>query len=191
MTDPTQPASINLNVGGGYKRYPNFVNLDSDPLTKPEYLIDAGTDTWPIPDNSVKAVKCYHVMEHIEGVGYFKFMQELYRVCADGALIEVQVPHHRSETQYGDPSHVRFVTLESLRQFSKKRNLWHTEHWKSSSGFGIKLDVDFEIVSYDLLVNARWEERFKSMSQDEIMEVSCNFNNVYDELHVVLQVVKA
>lgn len=180
---------MKINLGGGYKRYDGFHNVDIDPLTKPDILVDLETGNIPIPDNSVDEVRAYHVLEHI-GEGFFKLMQELYRICSDGAIIDIQVPHHRSETQYGDPSHVRFVTIESLRQFSKKRNVWHVNQWNSSSGFGTKLNVDFELVEYDMIVNNRWLERFKTMTEDEIMEVSSNFNNVYDELHCKLQVVK-
>ena len=180
---------MKLNIGGGYKRYPGYLNVDIDPLTNPDIQVDLETGKIPVPDSSVSDVKLYHILEHI-GEGFFDFMKELYRICEDGAIVDIQVPHHRSETQYGDPSHVRFITLDALRQFSKKYNEWHVKQWQSSSGFGVKLNVDFEIVEYDLIVNQRWVERFKTMTQEEIMEVSANFNCVYDELHVKLQVVK-
>lgn len=178
-----------LNLGSGYKTYPGFLNADIDPLTKPDILIDIETGNFPLEDNSVDEVKAYHILEHV-GEGFFHLMQELYRICADGAIIDIQVPHHRSEVFYGDPSHVRFITTEVLRQFSKKRNVWHIEQWKSSSGFGLKYDVDFELIEFEFQVNSRWKPRFAKMSQEEIEEVSANLNNVYDELHCKLQVIK-
>lgn len=188
MTTPALPL-IKLNIGGGYKRYPGFLNADIDPLTTPDLLVNLETGAFPLPDNSVSEVRAYHVLEHI-GEGFFKLMQELYRVCVDGAIIDIQVPHHRSEVFFGDPSHVRFITTESLRQFSKKRNEWHIKQWNSSSGFGLKCDVDLELIEYSFVVNSRWQPRFETMSQEEIEEVSSNFNNVYDELHCKLQVTK-
>lgn len=178
-----------INLGSGYTKYPDFLNADIDPLTNPDILINFETGVFPLEDNTVDEIKAYHVLEHI-GEGFFKLMQEMYRVCKDGAIIDIQVPHHRSEVMFGDPSHVRFITTESLRQFSKTRNEWHIKQWNSSSGFGIKCDVDFELIEYDFVINSRWKERFKTMSQDEIMEVSSNFNNVYDEMHCKLLVVK-
>lgn len=180
---------MKLNIGSGYKKYPGFLNVDNDPLTEPDILVDIETGIFPIQDNSVSEIRAYHILEHI-GEGFFKLMQELYRISENGAIIDIQVPHHRSETQYGDPSHVRFITIEVLRQFSKKYNDWHIKQWKSSSGFGNKLNIDFEIIDYDLKPNMRWVERFKKMSQEEIMEVSANFNNVYDEFWCKLQVIK-
>lgn len=180
---------MKLNIGGGYKKYEGFHNIDNDPLTEPDFLLDMETDIFPIEDSTVTEVKAYHILEHL-GTGFFHVMKELYRVCKDGAIIDIQVPHHRSEVFYGDPTHVRFITTEMLRQFSKKRNYWHMKQWNSSSGFGIKCDVDFELVDYEFIVSERWRERFKSMSEEEIMEVSSNYNNVYDEVHCKLQVIK-
>jgi predicted SAM-dependent methyltransferase len=180
---------MKINLGGGYKRYPDFTNVDIDPLTKPDILIDLETGNFPIEDNIVDEVRAYHVLEHV-GEGFYHLMQELYRICKDGAIIDIQVPHHRSEVQYGDPSHVRFVTTEMMRQFSKSRNKWHISQWNSSSGFGLKCDVDFELIEYDFIVSSRWKPRFATMSPEEIQEVSANFNNVYDETWMKLQVIK-
>ena len=180
---------MKLNIGGGYKRYDGFLNVDDDPLTKPDFLMNLETDVFPIQDGVVTEIKAYHILEHI-GSGFFHLMKEMYRVCADGAIIDIQVPHHRSEVFYGDPSHVRFISTEILRQFSKKRNLWHMKQWNSSSGFGIKCDVDFELIDFEFIVSERWKSRFETMTEEEILEVSSNYNNVYDELHCKLQVIK-
>lgn len=180
---------MKINIGGGYKRYDGFLNVDSDSLTKPDFLMNLETDAFPVDNDSVSEVKAYHILEHI-GEGFFHLMKELYRICEDGAIIDIQVPHHRSEVFYGDPTHVRFITTESLRQFSKKRNIWHMKQWNSSSGFGIKCDVDFELIDYEFIISERWRKRFESMTEEEIYEVSSNYNNVYDELHCKLQVIK-
>lgn len=181
--------SIKLNIGGGYRRYDGFLNVDADPLTQPDFLMNLETDRFPLQESDVSEVKAYHILEHI-GPGYFHLMKQLYRVCEPGAIIDIQVPHHRSELFYGDPSHVRPITIENLREFSKDRNEWHIKQWNSSSGFGLKYDVNFQIVEYDFIPSDRWKTRFQSMSMEDIQEVSLNFNNVYDETHIKLQVVK-
>lgn len=180
---------MKLNIGSGFQRYEGFVNVDANPLTQPDIVLDLESGIFPFRDSLVSEVKAHHVLEHL-GAGFFHFMKELYRVCEDGAIIDIQVPHHRSEVFYGDPTHVRFITTEVLRQFSKKRNEWHVRQWASSSGFGTVCDVDFEIIEYNFVINGRWKARFATMTPEEIFDVSSNFNNVYDELHCKLQVVK-
>lgn len=180
---------MKINIGGGYKRFDGFLNVDLDPKTNPDFLMEMGKDRFPLQDSVVDEVKAHHILEHI-GDGFFFLMQELYRVCQNGAIIDIRVPHHRHEIFYGDASHVRPITVEMLRQFSKKYNEYHIEQFNSSSGFGIRLDVDFEIVSFDFIPDDIWKARFPKMSQEEIIEVSRNFNNVYGETWIKLVVVK-
>lgn len=180
---------LKLNIGGGYKLYDGFENVDMDPMTIPKYVLNLETDIFPLEDNSVSEVKAYHILEHI-GAGFFHLMKELYRICEHEAIIDIQVPHHRSEVFYGDLSHVRQITVDNIRQLSKKYNKWHINQWGSSSGFGLKLDVDFEIIEFDFVVDDFWKPRFKEMLPEQIAEVSRNFNNVYSETHFKLMVIK-
>lgn len=180
---------LKINIGGGYKRYEGFLNLDHDPMSNPDHIVDLEHDKLPFEDSTVEEVKAYHILEHI-GDGFFHLMKELYRVCCDQAVIDIQVPHHRSEVWYGDPTHVRFITVDNLRLFDKKYNDWHIIQWNSSSGFGNKLNVDFEIFDYSFIPNEDWKMRFREMTQEQIIEVSKNFNNVYYETHIKLMVRK-
>jgi predicted SAM-dependent methyltransferase len=180
---------LKINIGGGYKRYEGFLNLDHDPMSSPDYIVDLEHDKLPFEDSTIDEVKAYHILEHI-GDGFFHLLQELYRVCCDQAIIDIQVPHHRSEVWYGDPTHVRFITVDNMRLFDKKYNDWHIIQWNSSSGFGNKLNVDFEIFEYNFIPNEDWKMRFKEMTQEQVMEVSKNFNNVYYETHIKLMVRK-
>lgn len=180
---------MRINIGGGYKRYEGFLNCDMDPLTKPDFLMELGLDAFPIDDSTVDEVNAFHILEHI-GPNFFTLMQELYRVCANGAIINIAVPHHRHEIFFGDASHVRPVTVEMMRQFSKKYNEYHIEQFNSSSGFGLRCNVDFEIIEYSFKPDDIWAARFQKMSQEEIEEVSRNFNNVYGETAIKLVVIK-
>ena len=180
---------MKINIGGGLKRYEGFLNCDMDPLTKPDFLMRLGVDRFPLDDNSVSEVRAYHILEHI-GPEFFDLMKELYRVCESGAVVDIAVPHHRHEIFYGDASHVRPITVEMLRQFSKKYNRYHIDQFNSSSGFGLRCDVDFEIIEYSFKPDDVWVPRFAKMSQEEIDEVSRSFNNVYGETFIKLVVVK-
>lgn len=180
---------MKINIGGGYKRYDGFLNVDMDPLTKPDFIVNLESDTFPIDDSTVNEVKAYHILEHI-GPGFFHLIQELYRICENGAIIDIQVPHHRHEIFFGDASHIRPITVEMMRQFSKNYNEYHIEQFNSSSGFGLRLGVDFEIIDFYFKPDDIWAKRFESMTAEEIEDVSRNFNNVYIETFIKLVVVK-
>ena len=180
---------MKINLGSGYKRYPEFLNVDHDPLTNPDFLADLEDLHLPIDDNTVEYVIAHHVLEHI-GQGFFPLMKELYRICKHGAIIDISVPHHRSEIFYSDPTHVRPITLESMKLFSKKYNLEHIQLYNSSSGFGLKCDVDFEIVDYKFHPYPKWEQRFKSMTNEQIDDIVMDYNNVFHETLIIMKVIK-
>jgi len=71
-------------------------------------------------------------------------------------------------------------------------SIWiqHINQFNSSSGFGLKLNVDFEVMKYRNIPRPVWEERFKTMTETDIQMVSDNFNNVYIETHMIMRVIK-
>jgi hypothetical protein len=46
------------------------------------------------------------------------------------------------------------------------------------------------MVDFKLNPHPKWEERFKNMTNEEIEEVSANFNNVYIETMMIMRVKK-
>jgi hypothetical protein len=179
-----------INIGGGLKRYPSFVNLDMDPLCNPDYLCNISKDELPFEDNSVDEVYAFHILEHIGGDGFFHLIKELYRVCDDGAIIHVEVPHHRHDEMYGDPTHCRMFTVDTFRLFSKKYNQWHIDHFGSSTGFGMKCNVDFEVIEYDHIFDPDFIPLLQQM-EDKQRELFIKSSwNVIKYLQVKLQVIK-
>lgn len=180
---------MKLNLGSGYKRYPDVLNVDHDPLTQPDFLVDLENLSLPIEDSSVEYIIAHHVLEHI-GAGFFDLMKEIYRICKRDAILEIKVPHHRSEIFYSDPTHIRPITIDSLKLFSKKYNEEHIRLYNSSSGFGLKYDVDFEIIDFRYHPYPKWKERFNYMTNEQIDEVVMDYNNVFYEVDIIMKVVK-
>lgn len=180
---------MNINLGSGYKKIDGYLNVDHDPLVNADFTVDFEYDPLPFPDNSIENIIAHHVLEHI-GENFLNLMKEIYRVCKPDAMLDIKFPHYRSDIQHMDPTHKRTLTVDQFLLFSKKYNQWHIEQFGSSSGFGLKLDVDFEVIRYKNNATPKWEERFKTMTEEQIQEVSENFNNVYFETHIIMQVKK-
>lgn len=180
---------MKINIGAGLKRFDDFVNIDSDILTNPDYIVNIETENLPFEDNTVEEVIAHHILEHL-GEGYFHVLQEIYRVCKHTAIVNIVVPHHRNELWYSDPTHKRFITVDSMRHFSKKWNDWCVRNFHSSSGFGNRLAINLEMIDFEFIPSELWAPRLKQMSKEEIAEVSSNFNNVYFETHMKLMVLK-
>jgi len=180
---------LKLNLGGGYKEYDNYINIDIDPNCKPDYVIDLERDILPFKENTVSEVRAYHILEHL-GNGFFHCLQELYRVCEHGAIIDIQVPHHFHEVFINDPTHKRPITVEGMRLFSKKYNALEIERGGSSSCLGIRFNVDFEIVQYNFIPDLFYKDILASNSFEQNVRLTRECVNVVIETHMKLVVVK-
>jgi ubiquinone/menaquinone biosynthesis C-methylase UbiE len=180
---------MKINIGAGYKRYPDYINLDSDKNCKPDYIVNLELDKLPLKDNSVTHVIAHHILEHI-GEGYFHLLKELYRVCEHGAIIDIRVPHHNHEVFHNDPTHRRPITVEGIRLFSKKVNQYEIETNGTSSTLGLMFDVDFEIVSFDYVYDPFYHKIMQTNTHEQNERLFREAVNTTLETHIVLTVVK-
>lgn len=153
---------LRVNLGSGYKRIEGFVNVDDDVLVEPDYLVDIEAAILPFEDNSVSEVRAHHILEHI-GQGFIPLMQEIYRVCKHGAILDIVVPHHFHDNYYSDPTHKRPITVGGMFMFCQKTNKEHIEAYGSSSGMGLKYNVNFEMEWYDFEYDAFYAEMVARM----------------------------
>jgi SAM-dependent methyltransferase len=167
---------MKLNLGCGSSRKDGYVNVDREAVLAPDLVVDLESFPWPWPDDSVDEVLMHHVLEHLgrDTATYFGIMRELYRVCRHDARLRIVVPHPRHDLFLNDPTHVRPVTPESLQ-------------------LALFLDVDFEVVSANILPSEPWRSRYarREIDAKALAEAARQFNNVIEETTIVLRAVKA
>jgi len=181
---------MKINIGSGFvNKNSDYINIDYDPNTNPDYLINLEKDILPFDNNTVDAVIAHHILEHL-GEGYFHCLQELYRVCKHGAIIDIIVPHPRHDTFIADPTHRRAITVLGLQLFSKKANKLSRDQKFSSSCLGEYYNIDFEILTYKYIPDFEQINILKNMSQFDLESYSIQHNNIISEIHITLVTVK-
>ena len=186
---------MRLNLGCGHNKIAGWVNVDHSAGCEPDMVLDLESFPWPWPDDSVDEVALHHVLEHLGATTakYFGVIRELWRVCRDGALVRITVPHPRHDDFLGDPSHVRPITVPGLQLFSRKAN----EQWiamrAANTPLAIQLGVDFEIVQVESVLEQPWAAQMESgrISNEEIVQDVARYNNVVKEQRIVLKAIKA
>jgi hypothetical protein len=119
-------------------------------------------------------------------------MQELYRVCRNGALVKVVVPHPRSDLFLADPTHVRAITPLMLELFSRRRN----QEWRQMGGantpLALQCGVDFEIVSSVMILEEPYLSLHRSgrITTEQLQEMERTQNNIVSQIEIVLKAVK-
>src|SRR3989344_4053316 len=127
MQSTSQP--LKLNLGCGFNKYEGYVNVDSEPECKPDTVWDFEKTPWPWEDSSVEEIKLEHVLEHLGQTteAYLNIWKEMWRVCKNGALLDITVPHWNHENFHHDPTHVRAVTPVGVAMFDQLRNIRDAE----------------------------------------------------------------
>lgn len=110
-----------LNLGAG-----NKLIKGSIPLDYPAW--DANFMPIPYEDNSVDMIHAYHLLEHVQNIGFL--MMEIQRVLKPGAHINIVVPYYTSHMQASDIFHCNVFTE---RTFEKMFNYGYYEKDKIPS----------------------------------------------------------
>jgi hypothetical protein len=138
---------MKFNMGCGHTKLPGWINVDAHAACEPDVAWDLEQTPWPWPDSCAEQVLFHHSLEHMGGTPplFLALMQELYRICAPGAVIEIVAPHPRHDDFLNDPTHVRALTPAMLVLFDREMN----DRWKQSGASNTPLahytGVDFKL----------------------------------------------
>ncbi len=183
---------LKLNLGSGKNPKAGFVNVDK--YGTPDILHDLEVFPWPWEDNSVEEIEMNHVLEHLGQLTetYLNIIKELYRVCKNGAIINITVPHPRHNDFLYDPTHVRPILPESFQLFSKKLNKKWIANNNPNTPLALYLDVDFELLNINYTLDPIWTQKMseENLSQEDIYNAAKSYNNVIKEIRIPLKVIK-
>ena len=185
---------LKLNLGAGSKKIDGYINLDKFDIFNPDIVHDLEQFPYPFKNNSVDSIILSHVLEHIgQHPNIFNgIIKELYRICANHALIDIRVPHPRHDDFLGDPTHVRPITVNGLQLYDKELN----EEWQKSKAANSPLalihKVNFKIqqVRYDIDPKYSQMIKDKKITEEELQIMGGKYNNVIKQVFIQLEVIK-
>jgi predicted SAM-dependent methyltransferase len=160
---------MKLNLGCGNQKYKGYLNVDSNPRCKPDKIVDL-EKRLPFKDNTFEEVTAEHIIEHISDTE--RIMKEIWRICKNGAVVKITVPHYKTEAAFTDPTHKRFFSPGTFEYFTKKR--------KTSYYF----DFEYEIVNIKVERKGILRKLLHHLHLDRVLW------NVNGDISVVLRVVK-
>ena len=193
---PTPPATPRrLNLGCGAQHLPGWWNVDKFAAAKPDAIVDLEQLPWPLPDDSADEVLLRHVLEHLgrDSDTFLGIVQELYRVCANGARVRIVVPHPRHQDFLQDPTHVRPIVPELFLHFSRAVNEQWAQQGLPGTPLAKYLGVDFAIESVDQRLDPHWQRWLAEdpARRSQIDAIARANNNVVQEVEVVLRAIKS
>jgi len=106
-----------LNLGCGLDYREGWVNIDNNRKIKADVYSDL-EKILPFKDDFFDYVYADNVLEHI--TNFIPLMGELKRICKNGAIIDIKVPHATCLNAFQDPTHIRFFNYGTFTYFEEK-----------------------------------------------------------------------
>ena len=118
-TEPSElpgsgPARV-LELGCGFTKTQGAFGVDIIPGSQADLLHDLDVFPYPLDDSSWDRIICRDVLEHVEN--FVRTMEEIWRIAAPGAILDVRAPFMSSVNYYSDPTHRRAFTSRSFDYF--------------------------------------------------------------------------
>jgi len=100
-----------VDLGCGSNKPDNFIGVDIYPGEGVDIVADL-SQTFPFPDSSVDQLRAHDIIEHLPNK--LHTMNEIWRVCKSGALVDIRVPSTDGRGAFQDPTHISFWNINSF-----------------------------------------------------------------------------
>lgn len=108
---------LNLYFGCGKHKVKGFIGVDKIKTAGVDIVHDMNVYPYPFADSTVDEVLLINILEHFPDI--IKVIEEIWRICKNGALIRVVVPYYNSPGACQDPTHKSFFTENTFDYFTE------------------------------------------------------------------------
>jgi SAM-dependent methyltransferase len=108
---------LKLYFGCGNHKIEGFIGVDKIKAASVDIVHDMNLYPYPFGESTVEEVLLLNILEHFPDI--IKVMEEIWRICKNGALIRVGVPYYNSPGAYQDPTHKSFFTENTFDYFTE------------------------------------------------------------------------
>ena len=181
---PKQFAPKQLDIACGQRKQDGFKGIDI--AGDADIVHDLNDLPWPIKTSSVEQVFCSHYVEHIphwrpgwEKDGFFRFFDEVYRVCKADAELVFLHPYAKHTRAFWDPTHVRFIHEVTWNYLNKEwRDINLLDHYM--------VECNFEVVN----ISGTLPDDFASRNAEQQNFSRAHYWDVIPDLTVILKALK-
>lgn len=135
----------------GRENWSDLVTLDRFMECEPDIFYDLEQLPYPFKSNTFDEIHAYCVLEHTGTQGNWRFFfdqfTEFWRISKPGATFHALVPRFDSPWAWGDPSHSRIISLETITFLSQVMYVRNNENNSPMSDFRWYYKADWELVA--------------------------------------------
>jgi hypothetical protein len=112
---------VKVDLCCGPKKPPGFIGVDICQCPGVDIVHDL-TQSFPFDDNHIDYLRAHDALEHLPD--RIRTMNEIFRVCKNGAIVDVMVPSTDGRGAFQDPTHVSYWNINSFVYYSSQYQAW-------------------------------------------------------------------
>lgn len=186
---------MKLNLGCGFQKKEGFVNVDISSGCNADAVVDLATEKWPWADSSVNEAHFDFSLEQMgDGKSHLlHILKELYRVCANDAVVKIKFLHPRHDQFELNPLCVHRLSPEFFSLLSVSNNLNMIANGSLDTSLGLMLGVNFNMTRNKFLITAQFGQAMEAgqISEEQIRQRIPFDNNICHAMEVDLSIVKS
>ena len=127
---------VRVDICSGPSKPPGFIGIDI--VAGPDIdIVHDLSKGFPFEDSSVDYLRAHDAIEHLHEK--IETMNEIFRVCKNGATVDIKVPSTDGRGAYQDPTHVSYWNINSFYYYCSD----YPNYYKQNRVYGFK--GDFQI----------------------------------------------
>lgn len=135
---------MKIDIGCGSSKKYGFIGIDILDLQGVDIVHDLNVFPYPYNDNEVDEIWMDQVLEHLNEP--IKVIEELHRICKNGASITIGVPYFRSFYATIDPTHKNFFGIYWFAYFDPKHAFCQRYQYTKARFTVNKIEFDREFL---------------------------------------------
>lgn len=129
-----------IELGCGQKKTDGALGVDIVNTEETDIIMDLSKYPWDLPDNCFSTIYCMDILEHMSEP--LKFLEEVYRIADDGAIVRIKTPHFTNNNAWVDPTHKRPFSAFTFHDYITSSGEYS---YYSDASFTVKsLYINFE-----------------------------------------------
>jgi len=168
---------MKLDIACGQNKPKGFLGVDIVPGPGVDFVWDLEKFPWePFKNDTFDEINISHYAEHTKDL--MKFMDEVWRISADGAKVVIVGPYYTSIRAWQDPTHTRALSEATWAYFNKEWRVANKlDHYPIQCNFSVENMVAF--------FNPPWDKKSEEARQFAQQHYFNAVSDIYAELKVI------
>ena len=141
---------IKVDLCCGSKKPEGFIGVDIVDCPGVDIVCDL-SDKFPFEDNYVDYLRAHDAIEHLPDK--IRTMNEICRVCKNGATVDIKVPSTDGRGAFQDPSHVSYWNINSFYYYTSGAPTYFELARRYGFQGNFKIENIYNISAFDGIVH--------------------------------------